>query len=392
MEAWKSRVGNVIQKINITGKNILSSLQTEKEQTVITKSEANYEHLYFRDQFYASDDYVDRCIDCNGRFGILTIHDDEEEEPFGFEDDVFDRRNDREEIRRKLAMDSDTEEFLPEKVNQNSENKPSMRARDNSNLQICFVNEAVTDEDSPKSCDTKVNDCVKACDLLPVPQNVPSQAASSNTPAVKNSSRTPNNNSAQSSVVKRQRPTFFFNRPRSMILQKTDQKAGVEDLVSRHIRLQAEAREALAQAKEMARMQMEIEKQQKKKSPIAEIVGLPFPDGKTYLNHSTLKDMNVAQLQVIVNDLHSQIESLNEDLVKFLLERDDLHMEQDSMLVDIEDLTRYLGLKGSNCVSHPTHSQTSIKTYNASSDKVLKSEPVVKRSHSVQLRKTKNLM
>ena len=52
--------------------------------------------------------------------------------------------------------------------------------------------------------------------------------------------------------------------------------------------------------------------------------------------------MNVAQLQVIVNDLHTQIETLNESLVKFLIDRDDLHMEQDSMLVDIEDLTRYL--------------------------------------------------
>lgn len=389
MEAWKSKVENVFQKINITGKNILSSFQTEKEPSANTKSGANYEQLHFQDRFYTSDYHADRGV--NGEFGILTIHDDDDDEPFGFEDDVFDRRNDREEIRRKLAMDSDTEEFLPEKVNQNSENKPSIRVRDNSNLQICFVNEAVTDEDSPKSCDTKVNDSVKACDLLSVPQNVPSQAASSNTPADKNSSRTQNNNSSQSSVSRRQRPTFFFNRPRSMILQKTDQSAGVEDLVSRHIRLQAEAREALAQAKEMARMQMEIEKQQKKKSPIAEIVGFPFPDGKTYLNHSMLKDMNVAQLQVIVNDLHSQIESLNEDLVKFLLERDDLHMEQDSMLVDIEDFTRYLGLKGSNCVSHPTHSQTSI-TYNASSEKVVKVEPVVKRSHSVQLRKTKNLM
>lgn len=31
---------------------------------------------------------------------------------------------------------------------------------------------------------------------------------------------------------------------------------------------------------------------------------------------------------------------LNEDLVKLLMERDDLHMMQDSKLVDIEDLTR----------------------------------------------------
>lgn len=55
-----------------------------------------------------------------------------------------------------------------------------------------------------------------------------------------------------------------------------------------------------------------------------------------------LTDMNIAQLQVIVNELHTQIEFLNEKLVQFLMERDELHMSQDSMLVDIEDLTRYL--------------------------------------------------
>lgn len=34
--------------------------------------------------------------------------------------------------------------------------------------------------------------------------------------------------------------------------------------------------------------------------------------------------------------------ALNEGLVKYLMERDELHMTQDSMLVDIEDVTRYL--------------------------------------------------
>lgn len=105
-------------------------------------------------------------------------------------------------------------------------------------------------------------------------------------------------------------------------------------------------------------MQMEVERQQKKKSPIADIVGISFPDSRHRLSRQLLNDMNVAQLQVIVNDLHSQIESHNEDLVKFLLERDDLHMEQDSMLVDIEDMTRFLGAKNSSAPQdNPTVAQ-----------------------------------
>lgn len=73
-----------------------------------------------------------------------------------------------------------------------------------------------------------------------------------------------------------------------------------------------------------------------------EKVGIPFPKERRRVSRQILTEMNVAQLQVIVNDLHTQIETLNEQLVRFLMNRDDLHMEQDSMLVDIEDLTRYL--------------------------------------------------
>ena len=38
-------------------------------------------------------------------------------------------------------------------------------------------------------------------------------------------------------------------------------------------------------------------------------IGVPFPDSKRRISRQILTDMNVAQLQVIVNDLHTQIES-----------------------------------------------------------------------------------
>lgn len=92
-----------------------------------------------------------------------------------------------------------------------------------------------------------------------------------------------------------------------------------------------------------------MERQKQKQSPItnmirnaAEKVGYNLTMDKRRLSRQILTDMNLTQLQIIVNDFHSQIESLNEQLVKHLMDRDDLHMGQDAMLVDIEDLTRYL--------------------------------------------------
>ncbi|NXP93068.1 SCHI1 protein, partial [Passerina amoena] len=95
----------------------------------------------------------------------------------------------------------------------------------------------------------------------------------------------------------------------------------------------------------MAKMQVEVEKQNRKKSPVADLLPhMPHISEclmKRSLKPTDLRDMTIGQLQVIVNDLHSQIESLNEELVQLLLIRDELHTEQDAMLVDIEDLTRH---------------------------------------------------
>lgn len=92
-----------------------------------------------------------------------------------------------------------------------------------------------------------------------------------------------------------------------------------------------------------------MERNKQRESPITQIIrssldkiGITLSPEKRRVSRQMLTDMNVAQLQIIVNDFHSQIEQLNEKLVRFLMDRDELHMGQDSMLVDIEDLTRYL--------------------------------------------------
>lgn len=92
-----------------------------------------------------------------------------------------------------------------------------------------------------------------------------------------------------------------------------------------------------------------MERQKQKQSPITKMilktvekVGFCMGTGKRRVSRQMLTHMNVAQLQIIANDFHSHIEDLNGELVKSLMDCDELHMKQDAMLVDIEDLTRYL--------------------------------------------------
>ena len=57
------------------------------------------------------------------------------------------------------------------------------------------------------------------------------------------------------------------------------------------------------------------------------------------LNRHILTEMKAGQLQVILNYLLSQAKHLNENLVEFLMNRDELAIEQDSLLTDVEDIT-----------------------------------------------------
>ncbi|XP_029560303.1 schwannomin-interacting protein 1 isoform X2 [Salmo trutta] len=218
------------------------------------------------------------------------------------------QRNDRESIRQKLALGSFYDDEEPVIYNSCGKNGLPARPPSGVNLQVCFVNDSSSDKDSDAE-DSKTETSLDT-PLSPV--------------------------SKQSSSL-------------------SDRDTGEEDSdpledcgfwrVQR--RLQEEARVALALARPMARMQVEVERQIQlhRRSPVADLLPhLPhISEGlmKRSLRRGDMRDMSLGQLQVITNDLHSQIQSLNEELVQLLLMRDELHVEQDAMLVDVEDLTRH---------------------------------------------------
>uniref|UniRef100_I3MN87 Schwannomin interacting protein 1 n=1 Tax=Ictidomys tridecemlineatus TaxID=43179 RepID=I3MN87_ICTTR len=216
------------------------------------------------------------------------------------------QKNERESIRQKLALGSCFDDGPGIYTSCSRSGKPSLSLQSGMNLQICFVNDSGSDKDSDAD-DSKTE-------------------TSLDTP---------------SSPVSKQSSSYSDRDTTEEESESLDDM----DFLTRQKKLQAEAKMALAMAKPMAKMQVEVEKQNRKKSPVADLLPhLPHISEclmKRSLKPADLRGMTLGQLQVIVNDLHSQIESLNEELVQLLLIRDELHTEQDAMLVDIEDLTRH---------------------------------------------------
>lgn len=104
------------------------------------------------------------------------------------------------------------------------------------NLQICFMNETVSDNESPSS---------------------DSECTMTNPKQLKSSTKNANvTNAVTEKVLPPTRPaTLSIGQP---LLQPVTQPMTETDFFARQARLQTEARMALAQAKEMARMQMEV--------------------------------------------------------------------------------------------------------------------------------------
>ncbi|XP_011377962.1 schwannomin-interacting protein 1 [Pteropus vampyrus] len=241
------------------------------------------------------------------------------------------QKNERESIRQKLALGSFFDDGPGIYTSCSKSGKPSLSSRLQSgmNLQICFVNDSGSDKDSDA-------DDSKTETSLDTPLSPMSKQSSS-----------------------------YSDRDTT---EEESESLDDMDFLTRQKKLQAEAKMALAMAKPMAKMQVEVEKQNRKKSPVADLLPhMPHISEclmKRSLKPTDLRDMTIGQLQVIVNDLHSQIESLNEELVQLLLIRDELHTEQDAMLVDIEDLTRWcdLGKQGRQKHGVKRRGVTNLKT------------------------------
>ncbi|CAH0725941.1 unnamed protein product, partial [Brenthis ino] len=265
------------------------------------------------------------------------------------------KRNDREEIRKRLAMGVDSEEYYSLGHIDRPGKKPSLHSRlqNGKNLQICFMNETASDNESQTSDIEKNFNCN-------------SNSSSQSSLFIKNNFNHPYQTRPLSvNITKHEKNTNTQSgpklRPTSLMLKSSKSRSTKSlghiefresDFFALQSTLQTEARIALAQAKEMARIQMERERRGRAVSPVTEMLRrsmekarAPLAPDRRRVSRHLLTDMNIAQLQVIVNELHSQIEALNDSLVKLLMARDELHMGQDSMLVDIEDLTRYLGVK-----------------------------------------------
>lgn len=73
-----------------------------------------------------------------------------------------------------------------------------------------------------------------------------------------------------------------------------------------------------------------------------ENIGVNLSDDTRRISRQMLTNLNVSQLQVLVKQFHKHIKDFNEVLVKSLMERDELHLSQDLMLTDIENITCYM--------------------------------------------------
>ena len=201
----------------------------------------------------------------------------------------------REDIRKKLASFGE-EETIPEEDDQPGTN----------NLEICFINETASDDEG----DVMVNPLESHYD----DEDLPSLNSISN----------------QNFVHK--------SKSDGDELKYIGNYGKVEDnkFEEEKHKIQATAKVSLSQCKQVAKRQLAAEKLKRlNDDPLKKLLGVTSND----INKDLLSGYNINVLQFVLNDFREKIEQHSTELVNLLIQKDELETEQDSMLIDIEDIS-----------------------------------------------------
>ena len=256
------------------------------------------------------------------------------------EDDVgcVRRTHPRESIRRQLATTLTT----------NGNESADLERRDSSGLlDICFMNEILSEGDSLGDPSGRQKLTLDELTARYIERNNISKKS----------------NHVIVPLTPKSEERSFLDEPREAPeLQPSSQSlsSDAEAFTAYLAQIQAEARQKLKAAKyEAARTAAEADGESSALSrDLKELIGErsaarisssssssgPTNNRRRKLGRHALTELNLAQLQIILNYLLSRIEELNEKLVEDLIERDELLMEQDSLLTDIEDITKGIQL------------------------------------------------
>ncbi|KAH9638710.1 hypothetical protein HF086_013982, partial [Spodoptera exigua] len=215
------------------------------------------------------------------------------------------KRNDREEIRRRLAMGADAEEFYSMGHTDRPGKKPSLHSRLQSgmNLQICFMNETASDNESQASDFEKNYNNTKSLSRSSLFSKSSYNHPYQTRPLSVNITKHDKISTVQSGAKLRPSSLSLKTKSRSShSLGHIEIKES--DFYVLQATLQTEARIALAQAKEMARIQMERERRSRAVSPVTEMLrrsmekaNAPLAPDRRRVSRQLLTDMNIAQLQ-----------------------------------------------------------------------------------------------
>ncbi|KJH48776.1 hypothetical protein DICVIV_05101 [Dictyocaulus viviparus] len=217
------------------------------------------------------------------------------------EREEYDRKLLGEEVRRRLALQADSwKGASPAISTRPNRSNLALRLQNAMNLQVCYMNE-LAESASEKS------EISESEDEFIVPR-------SRSTPDLKGASR----------------PGSSKEDP---YLQKLRDQAVHDkhlDQFERQALLNGETRNVLKKAKKVADMTLQQYRSTKSKAS-----DVPR-QARQYL-----RKMSVNEVLQIKATIEEAIDRKNFELVELLIERDSLHMEHDSLLVDIEDFTEH---------------------------------------------------